>query len=168
VWGWRSLEFLGHQVSAQGVAPLADRVAAVRDFPQPHTVQQLQAFLGLFNFYRRFVTAAAAIIRPITDALRGGPAGSKAVQWSAAMAAAFQAAKAALQAVALLEHPTAEADLSLVTDASSSHLGAVLQQRLHGGRWRPLGFSAAEEKYSAFDCELLAVYCSIQPFWYML
>jgi Reverse transcriptase (RNA-dependent DNA polymerase) len=85
VWGQSSMEFLGHQVSAQGVAPLADRIAAVRDFPQPRTVQQLQAFLSLFNFYRRFVPAAAAVIRPLTDALRGSPAGTKAIQWSAAM-----------------------------------------------------------------------------------
>jgi Reverse transcriptase (RNA-dependent DNA polymerase)/RNase H-like domain found in reverse transcriptase len=102
VWGQSSLEFLGHQVSAQGVAPLVDRIAAV--------------------------------IRLLTDTLRGGLAGTKAVQWSAAMEAAFQAAKAALQATALLEHPASGADLSLVTDASSSHLGAVLQQRRPGGR----------------------------------
>jgi hypothetical protein len=44
----------------------------INTFPAPHTIKDLQAFLGLFNFYRKFVKGAAAIIRPLTDALRGG------------------------------------------------------------------------------------------------
>jgi transposase InsO family protein len=173
VWGQSSLEFLGHQVSAAGVAPLASRIEAVKNFPRPRTVQQLQAFLGLINFYRRFIPAAAAILRPLTDALCGSPKGTAAVQWSAAMTAAFAAAKAALGRAALLDHPAEGADISLVTDASSAAIGAVLQQRRRGGHWRPLGFfsrklSAAESRYSAFDRELLAVYCAIFHFRYML
>jgi cleavage and polyadenylation specificity factor subunit 1 len=173
VWEQPQLEFLGHMVSAAGIAPLPSRVAAVGNFPRPSTVQQLQAFLGMFNFYRKFVPAAAAIIRPLTDALRGGKSGKQAVQWSAAMDEAFKKAKAALQAAALLEHPAADAEISLVTDASSSHIGAALQQKRRGQPWRPLGFfsrklSAAEERYSAFDRELLAVYAGIQHFRYML
>jgi hypothetical protein len=52
-------------------------------------VKQLEAFLGLFNFYRRFVPAAAAIVKPLTDAFRGDPAGAKPVSWTAEMRAAF-------------------------------------------------------------------------------
>jgi cleavage and polyadenylation specificity factor subunit 1 len=159
VWGLSEIEFLGHKISAEGVAPLANRVAAVQRFPRPANTQQLQAFLGLFNFYRRFVLAAAAIVMPLTDALKGSPASKKPIQWSQQMVAAFDAAKAALSAAALLEHPAARAEISLVTDASSTHIGATLQQRRRGGGWRPLGFfsgklSAAEERYSAFGREL--------------
>jgi cleavage and polyadenylation specificity factor subunit 1 len=77
VWGQSQIEFLGHSISVAGVAPLQSRVAAIQKFPPPATVQQLQAFLGLFNFYRRFVPAAAAVVRPLTDALRGNPAGNR-------------------------------------------------------------------------------------------
>jgi cleavage and polyadenylation specificity factor subunit 1 len=89
------------------------------------------------------------------------------------MTAAFAAAKAALGRAALLDHPAEGADISLVTDASSSAIGAVLQQRHQGGHWRPLGFfsrklSAAESCYSAFHRELLSVYCAIFHFRYML
>jgi Reverse transcriptase (RNA-dependent DNA polymerase) len=73
--GQRSVNFLGHVVSAAGVAPLPDRIAAIRPFPRPQTVEQLQAFLGLLNFYRSFVPAAAQILRPLMDALCGGPRG---------------------------------------------------------------------------------------------
>jgi transposase InsO family protein len=173
VWGQSQIEFLGHSISAAGVAPLQSRVAAIQKFPPPATVQQLQAFLGLFNFYRRFVPAAAAVVRPLTDALRGSPAAKKAIEWQPAMRAAFEGAKAALAATTLLEHPAAGAEISLVTDASATHIGAALQQRRRGGPWKPLGFysrklSATEERYSAFDRELLAVYCGILHFRYMV
>jgi RNase H-like domain found in reverse transcriptase/Reverse transcriptase (RNA-dependent DNA polymerase) len=171
--GQRSVNFLGHVVSAAGVAPLPDRVAAICTFPRPQTVEQLQAFLGLLNFYRRFVPAAAQILRPLTDALGGGPRGKAAVTWSEEMSAAFQAARESLADTALLDHPAAAAELALVTDASASHVGAVLQQRRRGQSWRPIGFyskklSQAEAKYSAFDRELLAVYSAIIHFQHLV
>jgi cleavage and polyadenylation specificity factor subunit 1 len=173
VFGQEKIVFLGHVVTAGGVSPLPDRVAAIREFPEPANIEQLQAFLGLYNFYWRFVPAAARLLKPLTDALSGAPKGSMPVQWSAAMRAAFGAAKAALAETARLDHLASNSELSLVTGASCSHLGAVLQQHRRGGQWRPLGFfskklSSAEMQYSAFDCELLAVYASIQHFQHML
>jgi transposase InsO family protein len=173
VFGRASLEFLGHQVQAGGISPLPDRVAAVRSFPRPTCVVGLQAFLGLFNYYRRFVPAAARLVRPLTDALQGDLKPQSKIAWSAAMQSAFDAAKAALSATALLDHPSAAAELALYCDASSSHTGAVLQQRRPGQQWRPLGFysqklSAAESRYSTFDRELLAVYSSLIHFRHLL
>jgi hypothetical protein len=52
VFGQQPMEFLGHQVLATGISPLPGRVAAIRQFPRPTMVRDLQAFLGLFNFYR--------------------------------------------------------------------------------------------------------------------
>jgi hypothetical protein len=89
------------------------------------------------------------------------------------MQTAFDAAKAALSATALLDHPSVAAELALYCDASSSHTRAVLQQRRPGQQWRPLGFflqklSAAESRYSTFDRELLAVYSSLIHFRHLL
>jgi hypothetical protein len=159
VWGQPSLEFLGHQVSAAGVAPLASRIEAVKNFPCPCTVQQLQAFLGLINFYRRFIPAAAAILRPLTDALCGSPKGTAAVQWSAAMTAAIAAAKAALGRAALLDHPAEGEDISLVTDASSSAIGAVLQQRRRAATCRSVYFPGSWRRRNA------ATVHSTESFW---
>mgnify|MGYP003339514809 CR=1 FL=1 len=105
--------------------------------------------------------------------LRGNPSGRSTVSWTAEMSQAFTDSKQALASTAVLDHPAAGAEISLVTDASSSHLGAVLQQRRRGGQWRPLGFfshklSVTEANYSAFDRELLAVYASIIHFQHML
>jgi hypothetical protein len=53
----REVQFFGHHVTAEGIRPLPDRVAAIQDHPRPSTVKLLQAFLGVGNFYRRFVPA---------------------------------------------------------------------------------------------------------------
>jgi cleavage and polyadenylation specificity factor subunit 1 len=148
-------------------------MAAIRQFPRPRTIRDLQAFLCLFNFYRRFVPAAAAILRPLTDALAGSPRGTAVVEWTEARQTAFTAAREALASSALLDHPAAGAQLALVTDASATHAGAVLQQWRRGQPWQPLGFfsqklSATETRYSAFDQELLAVYAGILYFRHLL
>jgi RNase H-like domain found in reverse transcriptase len=142
--------------------------------PQPATIQQLQGFLGLFNFYRRFIPAtAAAVIKPLTDALKGGKSGKTAVKWTAELSAAFLAAKNALSQLCHLEHPAATAELSIATDASATHTGCVLQQLRPGGHWRPLGFfsaklEGAQQRYSTFDQELPAVVNTICHFRCML
>jgi hypothetical protein len=67
------VDFLGHRVSASGFAPLPSRVAAIQKYSRPATVKQLLAFLGVFNFYRRFVPAAARILQPLTDSTQAAP-----------------------------------------------------------------------------------------------
>jgi hypothetical protein len=92
VFGQEKIVFLGYVVTAGGVSPLPDRVAVIRKFPELANIEQLQDFLGLYNFYRRFVPAATKLLKPLTDALDGAPKGSTLIQWSAAMRAAFGAA----------------------------------------------------------------------------
>ncbi len=122
------VQFLGHHVTAEGIRPpLPDRVAAIQDNPRPTTVKQLQAFLRVVNFYRRFVQAAVKILRPLTDLLKGGLKAIATVEWSGVKA--FADAKTALCMTALLAHPQQSWDLPLMGDASSDCVGAALQQR---------------------------------------
>jgi hypothetical protein len=169
--GAREVEFLGHVVSATGIRPLPARITTIQAHPPPANINQLQGFLGLF--YRRFVKDAAAIIKPLTDALKGGKSGMAAVSWLPSLQAAFKAAKCALASLCYQEHPAAAAELSIATDASETHIGSVLQQRHPGGHWQPLGFfstklDSIQQRYSAFDRELLAVFSTIRHFRCML
>jgi transposase InsO family protein len=174
VWGVQELEYLGHKISAAGVLPLPSHVAAIQDFPRPTIIKELQAFLGMGNFYRRFLPSIARMLQPLSDALRGGRKGADKLEWSAAMDAAFAGAKQSLLTATHLAHRTVGAELSVVVDASATHIGACLQQRLPGRKvWQPLGFfskklEAAQQKYSAFDRELFACYAGIHHFRYML
>jgi Reverse transcriptase (RNA-dependent DNA polymerase) len=58
IFGVRTMEFLGHQVSEKGIQPLHSHTAALLEHPLPTTIKQLQGLLGLINFYCRFIPAA--------------------------------------------------------------------------------------------------------------
>jgi hypothetical protein len=140
-FGQKKLDFLGHEVSAAGTKPLQDNVAALMNFPLPQNIKQLQALLGLVNFYRRFIPAAAAVLRPLTECLKGGKSGTEKLQWSEPMLLAVNKAKAAVAAATTLAHPAMGAELSLAVDASADHVGAALQQCTNAAAsWQPLGF----------------------------
>jgi hypothetical protein len=126
VFGAPSIDFLGHRVTAGTVTPLPTYISVVLDFPRPNTVKELQGFLGLLNFYRRFLPAVARTLQPLTDALRGDRKGTDPVEWSAEMEAAFTASKKALASATYLAHPLPGAVLSLSVDTSATHIGAGL------------------------------------------
>ena len=164
-FGRITLDFLGHCITAHGVSSLPNKVEAICQFKQPVTVNGLQEFVGMVNFYRCFIPAAAKIMQPLFTALTGKP---KTLQWSDAMVRAFEDAKSALAGATMLTHPRCTAPTSL-TDLA---VGAVLQQLVHSV-WQPLAFFSKqlrppERKYSAFDRELLALYLGIRHFRYFL
>ena len=169
VFGVRELEFLGHSVSARGIRPLPSKVTAVQRFERPRTVKALQRFLGLVNFYRRFLPGIAATMRPLTDALAGAP---RQLTWSDSMTAAFRLTKQRLAEATLLVHPVSGAELQVNTDASSKAIAGAVHQVV-GGQVQPLGFfsrrtTQAESRYSAYNLELLAVYSTLIKFQHML
>ena len=65
VFGASTVEVLGHDISGDGIRPLPSRVDAVNRFPRPTTVKQLQEFLGMINYYHRFIPNAAGILTPL-------------------------------------------------------------------------------------------------------
>lgn len=107
-----TVDFLGHQVSAAGIQPPPGRIKAIQEAPLPETVKDLQAFLGSINFYRHFTPAAAQVLTPLTEQLKGGPKGSTSLQWLTPMSAAFQEAKQQLAAARDLGFPAATDQLS--------------------------------------------------------
>ncbi|MBM6549273.1 reverse transcriptase domain-containing protein, partial [Streptococcus dysgalactiae] len=163
--GRNTIDFLGHTISAEGIHPKSNKVSAIRDYPVPSTYRQLRQFAGLVNFYRRFIPQCAHKMQPLTDLLRGG---EKKFTFPESAHAAFTSIKEAIANIALLAHPDSNAQLSLITDASNSAVGAVLQQ-LVDGTWQPLAFFSkrlqpAETRYSTFGRELLAIYLGIKHF----
>jgi hypothetical protein len=68
-------------------------------------VVELQAFLGLFNYYSRFIPKAARVVRPLTNALQGGLRPQYKIRWLEEKQAAFAAGKAAVSAATQLAHP---------------------------------------------------------------
>jgi hypothetical protein len=111
------------------------------DFLRPHTNKDLQQFLGMVNFYQRFLPKIAQIHTLLTNLLKGKDL-PKELPWERPHEAAFAAAKAALAAVVPLAHPQSDAALAFATDASDTHISGVLQQQV-SSHWQPLGFFRA-------------------------
>ena len=173
VLGAAEVDFLGYRVTAEGISPLPDKVSAIVNFPVPEFSDQLSRYIGMLNFYHRFMPHIAAILAPLT-ALLSGPKSAKKhrLVWTAKEDAAFAASKKALSDAVCLAHPLEGAPLAIVTDASDFALGAVVQQWVNDS-WQPLAFfsrklSPAEQKYSPYDRELLAIYAAIKKFRYMV
>ncbi|BHF72298.1 hypothetical protein SprV_0401536200 [Sparganum proliferum] len=169
VLGVPSLEFLGHQVDSEGLRPLPSKVDTVRNFPPPTSKRQLQRFLGMVNFYRRFLPNCADLMLPLTNML-SGPKGP--LELTGEALTAFERIKNSLADATLLTHPAPEAQLSLMVDASTVAVGAVLQQHLAGST-QPLAFFSkkllpAETRYSTFGRELLAIYLAVKHFRHFL
>ncbi|GFV44909.1 retrovirus-related Pol polyprotein from transposon opus [Trichonephila clavipes] len=162
VFGVTELIFLGHLITPDGIKPLPDKVQAVLDYKQPETVGSLRKFLGLLNFYRRFLPKAAEQQYLLSEFLKGskGKKDSKPLNWSSEAITVFQRCKQALADAALLAHPSPSAPLALHVDTSDYAIGGALHQVVDS-ELQPLAFfsrklTSSEKSYRAYDRELLA------------
>lgn len=158
-------EFLGHKVDASGLHPLPNKVRAIKQAPAPTNVTELRAYLGLLNYYNRFLPNLSTLLAPLHKLLR------KDIQWSwqEEQERAFEESKRLMQSSEVLVHYDSHKDLILSCDASPYGLGAVLSHRMSDGQERPIGFmsrtlTAAEANYSQLDKEGLAVMFGIKRF----
>ena len=65
-----SLNFLGYHIDCHGISPVPEKVKAINDFPQPQTQRQLRRFIGLVNFYHRFLPHCAELMQPLHSLLK--------------------------------------------------------------------------------------------------
>ena len=135
--GLTKLEFLGHTISASGIAPLNSKVTVIREFLLPNSVCKLREFLGLVSFYGRFIPRCATTLQPLTDLLSSKLAHDFCLPDSAV--SAFRTIKNALATATLLVHPSPSAPYCLMVDASNTAVGSVLQQKINK-IWHPISF----------------------------
>ena len=164
-FGLSSVEFLGHVVSGEGVRPRPSKVEAITRFPKPTNIKEVQEFLGLINFYGRFVPKAAACLAPLYEIIGGK---TKDFSWTDACTTAFEQAKRALADAVTLAYPVPAIPITITTDASNIAVGASLEQRIDGVV-KPIAFFSRklrsnERKYSTFDRELLAIFLALRHF----
>ncbi|CAB3385941.1 Hypothetical predicted protein [Cloeon dipterum] len=169
ILGAPTVHFLGYEVSALGLRPLPDRIQAIADYPVPKTREDLSRFLGMVNYYHRFLPNIAAHLAALHIFLSGPRKPKKTpLKWCEEADKSFQEVKQAMANAVCLAHPKLDAPLALVTDASGVAIGGVVQQ-LVNDIWQPLSFfsrklSPAERKYSTYDRELLAIKPLVEMF----
>ena len=165
-FGVTALHFLGHQVDSSRICPLHDKVLVIQDFAQPDTHRGLRKFLGIINFYHRFISKCAQLLQPLNTLLSSKY--EQPIQSTDVTTKAFTDIKHALAQATLLFNPKPDAPTCIMTDVSNVAIGAVLQQFIDG-KWCPVSFFStklrpAETRYSIFDRELLTIYLSIKNF----
>ncbi|KAK3544947.1 hypothetical protein QTP86_029196, partial [Hemibagrus guttatus] len=160
-----SVQFLGYVIDRSGVRMDETKVAAVRDWPRPTSVKELQRFLGFANFYRRFIRGYSSVTSPLTNLLRNKP---KSLTWNPTALQAFDTLKQAFTTAPLLVHPDPERPFVVEVDASTTGVGAVLSQqqgtppRLHPCAFFSRKLNPAEVNYDIGNRELLAVKLALE------
>ncbi len=122
--------YLGHIVSPKGISPNPKKIEDVLKYPPPKNVSQLRTFLGLANYYRRFVKNFAQLAHPLTELTK------KTVTWAwgTKESNSFNALKNKLTTAPILGYPDVAKGYILHTDASEYGVGAVLSQVQESGR----------------------------------
>ena len=156
------MEFLGHVISAEGIATDPEKTAAVRDWGRPRDVSEVRSFLGLAGYYQKFIRGFAAISTPLSDLTRSDVPWS----WKEPQEKAFVELKRCLTSAPVLLIPDPHKDFTLETDASGFAIGAVLSQEDDKGQLRPVTFisrklQAAELNYTVTELETLAVHYAV-------
>ena len=158
------VKFLGHILNSTGYLPSEDKIAGLRNYRTPTTAKQVRRFLGLINFYRRFIPNASELQVPLTKLTRK----NSTFEWSEACQKSFDELIHKAINATQLTYPAENDEYTLTTDASNVAVGGALSSQ-NG----PIGFYSqqlrgAEQNYSTYDKELTAVFKAVKHFEWLL
>lgn len=153
-FGVSKVDFLGHTISGEGINVDKKKIEAITQWPRPTTSTQVRSFVGLCNFYRRFVKDFAKIAAPLTSA-------QTTFTWGPEEERAFNELKTALTTAPVLLTPDFSLPFHVYTDASQFAIGATLLQD-QGNGLQPVAYESrklnpAERRYAVHEQEMLAV-----------
>ena len=155
------IDYLGFEVSAEGVHASPEKVKAIVEWPTPSSVKDVRSFLGLASYYRKFIRGFSELAKPLTNLTKKGIDW----RWESAEETAFLQLKTAMATAPVLQLPDFDKPFVLTTDASNAAVGAILEQDLGQGL-RPVAYASrklnhAESRYSAYERELLGIVWAI-------
>jgi hypothetical protein len=121
-FAYKDILFLGHKISLGKIMMDEGKMKAIRDWPPPKSMPELQSFLGLANYYRKFITAYAKQATPFTDLLKK----DRTWHWTDQCQAAFDKLKDAVASETVLQLPNFELPFEVHTSALNKAIGGVL------------------------------------------
>lgn len=154
-----SVRYLGHDITAEGIRPDPTKVEAIQVFKTPKSMTEARSFVGMTNFFRRYIKGYATIARPIHDTISV----NKPFKWTPEAQKAMDELKLKLTTPPLLVHFDPEGKLTIRCDASGYGLGAILLQKssekLKSGviAYSSRTLSSSERNYATTHKECLAV-----------
>ena len=151
------VDYLGFEVSKEGIHASPEKLKAVLDWPRPQSVHDVRSFLGLASYYRKFIKGFSQLAKPMTYLTRD----KVTCRWGDAEANSFKALKVAMATAPILRLPDFDKQFVVMTDASDVAVGAILEHDFGSGL-QPIAFasrklSATEIRYSAYEREMLGI-----------
>ena len=159
------VEYLGHKIDAEGIHATDSKLEAILQAPTPKNVHQLRSFLGLLNYYCRFIPNLASIIHPLNELLHK----DHKWKWSKQCDESFRVAKEKLISPNLLVHFDPSLPVKVAGDASAYGVGAVISHVMPDNTERPIAFAShtltsSERNYSQVEKEALALVFAVRKF----
>ncbi|KAG7294716.1 hypothetical protein JYU34_022785 [Plutella xylostella] len=156
------VKYLGFIIDKDGLRPDPTKLEAISSAPRPEDVSQLKSFLGMLNYYGKFIPNLSSLLHPLHNLLRK----EASWKWDSLCDKAFLEAKQALLSERVLAHYEEGRAVVLSVDSSAYGLGGVLAHRYEDGSERPVScvsrtLSPAERNYSQLDKEALAIFYGI-------
>jgi hypothetical protein len=160
------IEYCGYIIDRNGISKIKEKVEAIQRMPPPKNREQVRSFLGLVNYYGRFIENMSDLIYPITNLLKL----CKDWAWSKECQESFDKIKQALMSDKILVHYDPSLPLVLATDASNYAVGAVLSHIMPDGTERPIRYASqtlneTQQKYSMVDKEAYAIIFGVKKFY---
>ena len=152
------VSFLGHVVSAEGIAVDPSKVQDVLNWKAPKSVTEVRGFLGLAGYYRRFIPNFSRIAKPMTELLEKDTS----FVWTASREEAFQTLKKQLTTAPVLAQPDITKPFDVYCDASGTGLGCVLMQEGRVIAYASRQLRKHERHYPTHDLELAAVVLALK------
>lgn len=160
------VRYLGYLVTQDGIRPDPAKLKAVSEYPTPATHEELQRFIGLTSYYRRFCQRYADIAKPLLKLLerKADRSFKNTFKWTPECNSAFQRLRDMLLTAPVLAYPKTDRSFELTTDASEVGISAILSQD-----GRPLAFASrvltkAERNYSVTEKECLGLIWAVEHF----
>ena len=168
--GYRTVEFLGHEVGFGKLKTNSNLLQKIQDESVPKTKKELRSFLGLTGYYRKFVPNYAEVTVPLTDMTKKGK--PEKLQWQEVHEKAFRYLKSILEKPPVLHLPDFSKTFVVASDASLVGLGAILKQELNGKMF-PVAYASKkllsrETNYSVIERECLAIVWAVKKFDFFL
>lgn len=152
---------MGHKIDKEGIYPLEEKVTAIKDAKMPQNLEQLQSFLGMINYYGKFIPNISTVAAPL-NRLRQKDVRWK---WKAPEKEAFQKLKKQLASAKVLVHYDPHLPLKLDCDASSVGIGAVLSHTMEDGSERLIAYASRSlREITQIEREALSIVRGIKKF----